>query len=143
MTLAALLTATLLAQDVQCAAQISYYEARGEDTYTEKVAPILVARNRVLSDQFPNTFCRVMEQENQFAFVSNDLHLLTPSEREAWDIAQVAAQSVLDMPIHAYERPLGGSMYFHSGEPPNWDFKKLEKVVTLGGHSYYKDREEN
>lgn len=101
----------------------------------------LVVRNRTLSDKFPNTPCQVMVQEAQFAFVSHDLHLADPMDGVAWETAQRASQDVLDMPIHAYERPMQNSLYFHSGGRPAWDFNKLDEVVTIGEHTFYKDKE--
>ena len=141
MTLATLITATILSQELHCGALISYYEARGEDTYAAKVAPVIVARNRVVSDEFPNTMCEVMNQSRQFAFVTDDLHLSEPMDREAWETAQKASQDVFDMPIHPYERPMNGALYFHSGSPPNWDYTKIEKTVTIGRHRFYANRE--
>ena len=141
MTLATILTATVLAQELHCGALISYYEARGEDTYAAKVAPVIVARNRVLSDEFPDTMCEVMLQPYQFAFVTNNLHLSEPEDREAWEIAQMASQDVFDMPTHAYERPMNGALYFHSGSYPGWDESIIEKVVVIGQHKFYANRE--
>jgi len=143
MTLAAILTASLLAQELQCASQISFYEARGEETYAAKVAPVIVARNRVLSEDFPDSFCEVMLQDRQFAFVTNGLHLQDISDsviaQEAWEVAQQAAQDVLEMPVHDFQRPMKNALYFHSGETPAWDLNKIEKVVRIGGHSFYKE----
>lgn len=139
MSLAALLTAALLSQEIQCASLISYYEARGEPTYSAKVAPVIVARNRVLSEDFPDTFCEVMNQPRQFSFVTNGLHLQEPANKEAWDVAQQVAQDVFDMPLHSFQRPLGNSLYFHSGRTPNWNLDKIEKVGKIGGHTFYSD----
>lgn len=141
MSLAALLTSAFLAQELHCASQISYFESRGESTYAAKVAPVIVARNRVLSDKFPDTFCEVMTQARQFAFVTNDLHLADPMDRESWETALRAAQDVIAMPVHAYERPMQNALYFHSGNKPNWEWTKLEEVVTIGEHTFYKDKE--
>ena len=139
MTLASILTAALLSQELHCASLISYYEARGESTYAAKVAPVIVARNRVLSDDFPDTFCEVMTQNRQFAFVTNGLHLQNPANKEAWDVAQQAAIDVMNIPIHAYERPMNNALYFHSGTFPGWNLQKIEKVAKIGGHKFYAD----
>lgn len=140
MTLATILTAALLSQQAHCLATTVYHEARGE-SYSGQVAVALVVRNRTLSDKFPNTPCKVMLQERQFSFVSHDLHLGEPMDREAWETALRVSQDVLAMPIHAYERPMQNSLYFHSGNKPNWRWTKLEEVVTIGGHTFYKDKE--
>lgn len=140
MTLASILTAALLSQQAHCLATTVYREARGE-SYSGQVAVALVVHNRTLSDKFPDTPCKVMLQPKQFAFVSHDLHLVDPMDGEAWETALRASQDVLAMPIHAYERPLGGALYFHSGGRPAWDFNKLEEVVVIGNHSFYKDKE--
>ena len=140
MTLASILTAALLSQQAHCLATTVYREARGE-SYAGQVAVAIVVRNRVLSDKFPDTPCEVMLQSRQFAFVSRDLHLRDPKDREAWETALRVSQDVLAMPIHAYESPLGGALYFHSGKRPAWDFNKLEKVVVIGNHTFYKDKE--
>ena len=140
MTLATILTAALLSQQAHCLATTVYREARGE-SYAGQVAVAIVVRNRVLSDKFPDTPCKVMLEPRQFAFVSHDLHLRDPKDEEAWETAQVAAESVLAMPIHAYQRPLGGALYFHSGKRPAWDFNKLEEVVVIGNHTFYRDKE--
>lgn len=140
MTLASILTAALLSQQAHCLATTVYREARGEN-YSGQVAVALVVRNRVLSDKFPDTPCQVMLQPRQFAFVSHDLHLAEPMDRVAWETAQRVSQDVLDMPIHAYERPLGGALYFHSGNFPGWDLTTIEEVVTIGEHTFYRDKD--
>jgi len=140
MTLATILTAALLSQQTHCLATTVYREARGE-SYSGQVAVALVVRNRVLSDKFPDTPCQVMVQPRQFAFVSHDLHLADPMDGVAWETDLRASQDVLAMPIHAYERPMQNSLYFHSGNKPLWDFTKLEEVVTIGEHTFYRDKD--
>lgn len=143
MTLAALITAAMLQSELQCASLISYYEERSShESYAAKVAPVIVARNRVLDDRWPDTFCGVMKQPYQFAFVTSGLHRVAPSNEEAWDTAKQAAYDVLNLPIMPeHLRPMQNSLYFHSGPRPNWDFNKLEETVVIGDHIFYTDAE--
>lgn len=131
------LTSAQVEQQYYCAARIAYHEARGEDTYRQRSAPVVVAANRVLHDEFRDTLCSVMTSPNQFTFVSDGLHMTTPSEYEAWQHSKEIANDVLNREIKDGNVGMGGSLFFQKATLPNWNPDRLSEYDTLGNHIYF------
>jgi len=119
---------TLSSKDLTCLAKNIYYEARGESKQGQ-IAVGLVTLNRVNHVSFPNSVCAVVNQKNQFSWVSQQVPLINRAE---WSNSLDAA----------YKAVLGNhnlgsfkALYFHSTEvEPNWGKKP---VKTIGSHVFY------
>lgn len=124
--------------DTLCLAANIYHEARGEST----VGKLLVAQitlNRVASDKYPNSICKVVKQKHQFSWYW-DKKSDYPKDTKAWDDALSIA-----MFYTVYNRILpidisdGATHYyaFNKIRPPAW-VSSLTEVTTVGSHKFYK-----
>ena len=88
--------------------------------------------NRVLSDDFPNTVCAVVSQNNQFA-----PGLMTKTMTgDARVLAEASASAVLGGERHPN---VGGARFFHAA----WydaNFNNIHYVLTAGGNAFYEKR---
>lgn len=141
MTLAAILATFLttaeLQNEIHCATQITYHEARGEEPYRGRTLPTVITANRVLHDEFPDTICEVMLQPGQYEFVSNGLHNTAPTNFEAWEASQEIVDDVLNRPIEDNAVGLDGALFFQHVNVPNWNPARLKRAGTIGNHKYF------
>ena len=141
MTLAAILATFLttaeLQQDIHCATQITYYEARGEELYRGRTLPAVITANRVLHEEFPDRICDVMLQPGQYEFVSRGLHLTTPRNHESWQESRDIVYDVINRPIENNAVGLDGALFFQHVTVPNWNPRRLERAGTIGNHKYF------
>lgn len=130
--------------EVYCLSLNIYQEARGEP-YDGQVAVANVVKNRVNSDYYPNTYCKVVKQRSgrvcQFSWYCDGLNdhpvfrsknsVNAESFTEAVGIAlQVLAGNIKDN-TH-------GSVYFHADYvKPRWARIKT-KTVKYGNHIFYR-----
>jgi spore germination cell wall hydrolase CwlJ-like protein len=116
-----------------CLALVVYTEARGETLEGQfRVAEVVI--NRVGSDTYPSDLCDVAYQPKQFSGMEEGFDLLEISADPAWDTAVDVAYLSL-----AGDLPDTGSTHFHATSvTPYWS-KKLTKVDSLGGHTFYKE----
>lgn len=135
--LATMLNTTTIQEEQHCAAQIIYHEARGEQMYQGKTLPAVIAGNRVLHDEFPDTICSVMLDPGQFDFVNNGLHLTAPENLSAWRNSQKLAEEILNREIVNDAIGLQGAVFFQHVTVPNWNPNRLERVGTIGNHKYF------
>lgn len=132
-TFAALLVSAGLSLPTQteCLAGAIYHEARGE-SLEGQTAVALVVKNRVLSEEWPNDICRVLEQPHQFSYMSGDTTMYDKDVRED---AYSVAQEVLESPARVGK---GGAVFFHSTSVrPPWDYSKLQEGDTIGNHKFW------
>ena len=126
-----LLIGAILLTQVECLTSAIYHEARGEP-FTGQVLVAAVIHNRVLSDQFPNNYCDVIRQNNQFEFVS--IGRWNTYNESSRDQAAFIAEQFLELP----QEPIYNNiLFFHSGPVPRF-FKSLEHDVTFGNHLFYR-----
>ncbi|QXN67603.1 hypothetical protein [Klebsiella phage vB_Kpn_3] len=66
------------AKEIDCIAKNIYFESRGEGI-KGMMAVAQVTKNRVNSGKFPDSYCKVVYQSNQFSWVSpRDQKLIKP-----------------------------------------------------------------
>ena len=126
-----LLLAGMVLTQVECLTSAIYHEARGEP-FTGQVLVAAVIHNRVLSDQFPNNYCDVIRQNNQFEFVS--IGRWNTYDESSRDQAAFIAEQFLELPS---EPIYNNILFFHSGPIPNF-FQTLNHDVTVGNHRFYR-----
>lgn len=119
-----------------------YFEARGDgDTLEERLQSMQmvgeVTLNRVDSENYPDSICEVVYQENQFSWTTRRNKI--PSDVESWMLAVNLAEDLLD----------GSADYFNNGAThfinpsavsrvPGWT-RRLERVGKVGSHVFYTD----
>jgi N-acetylmuramoyl-L-alanine amidase len=136
-------------KEIQCMAKNIYFEARNEPTEGQ-IAVAFVTLNRVMSSDFPNTICEVVEQRNarvcQFSWLCEEKpnyiyrnNLLTLYNNSVYN-------NIRDLSVYVYanyERmkdPTNGALYYHADYVnPSWN--RLERIVTIGRHIFYKPKE--
>lgn len=135
-------------REVQCLAKNIYFEARNEPKEGQ-IAVAFVTLNRVSSKDFPDSICEVVEQRNsrlcQFSWYCEERpnylyrnNILTITNNREYN-------KIRDLAVHVYANhelmkdPSRGSLYYHADYVnPNW--RHLERVVTIGRHIFYNER---
>lgn len=121
------------AKEIDCIAKNIYFESRGEGI--KGMAAIAhVTKNRVNSGKFPDSYCKVVYQSNQFSWVSKRPKV--DKTDEAWQTAKNLARVIyyVDLP----QDPTYGALYFHSGKDKPYWTKKFKKTTKIKGHTFYK-----
>jgi spore germination cell wall hydrolase CwlJ-like protein len=126
----------------QCLAEGIYFEARGEPRRGQ-VAVAQVIMNRVNHDEFPDTICGVVYQNQhwrnrcQFSFACDGVPERI-TERAAWDVAEGVARQVLEGRdlIETIEE----STHYHATYVrPRWA-PRMIRLDRVGLHIFYKGR---
>lgn len=124
--------------DVDCLAENVYFEARNQPIEGQ-AAVAAVTINRLLDIKYPNTICEVVYQPKQFSWTLNGYK--KPKDIKALRIAYDVSLKTIYGEGGIYKDPINGAVYYHSRHiQPNWDFSKLEKVVTISDHVFYADK---
>lgn len=122
-------------QQITCLAQNIYHEARSE-TIQGQQAVAFVTINRMLSDKFPDTICKVVHQKNQFSWYwdgkSDAIHNYL-----AYDIAYVIAENMLEN-YDAYVDTTGGATFYHANYVTPYWAASFNYTATIGTHIFYK-----
>lgn len=134
--------------EVECLAKNVYYEARNQ-TKQGQFAVTHVVLNRVKSDKYPNTPCKVIKQAKwrggmpvldacQFSWFC-DGKPDEPLNKEAWDKSlQVALDAYM---VHHIGFDLtDGATHYHAVYVKPWWRKYYEKVAKIGDHIFYRPR---
>lgn len=119
-------------QQLKCLSEAIYHEARGED-YHGQLYVGFVIKNRVMSDQFRNSYCDVIYAPSQFSY-THELTDKTMYEPDAGQFAEDVARIVMTTPT-----PFPKTMFFYHAThmTPNWNFNLLEAYVKVGNHVFY------
>ncbi|AFQ22238.1 endolysin [Pectobacterium phage My1] len=122
------------AVQIDCIARAIYFEARGSSLEGQATVGQVV-RERVHNDKFPNTYCSVVYQPNQFSWTKNKKLKIT--NEKAWNKAKKLAEITY---YQGWPEDLThGALYFHSGKDPYWA-KSFDKTKKIDGHKFYKPK---
>ena len=144
-----MLEATTLAigAALTCLAQNIYFESRDQSTIGQ-IAIAEVTLNRVADPRWPNDICSVVKQGPTYKWKKTypikhrcefswycDGKSDTPKDRKAWlksvEIAKYVHGNYGNIQV------VDDATYFHATYvDPGW--KKLEKIVTIGDHIFYR-----
>ncbi|MEM1287933.1 MAG: cell wall hydrolase [Pseudomonadota bacterium] len=126
----------------RCLAEAIYFEARGEPRKGQ-VAVAQVVMNRVYHDEFPDTICGVVYQNQhwrnrcQFSFAC-DGKPERIREPRAWDVAEEVAEQVLKK--RDLIDTLNDSTHYHATYVrPRWA-PRMIRLDRVGIHIFYKGR---
>lgn len=116
-----------------CLAQAIFYEA-GSESFEGKLAVAHVINNRKEDERFPESYCEIVYQKNQFSWVKNKKyqrkHRITEHDWR-WIESQKAA-----IQFQQKNDNTQGALFFHERRiNPKWKFKKIN---TIGNHVFYK-----
>ncbi|MBS0474544.1 MAG: cell wall hydrolase, partial [Proteobacteria bacterium] len=126
-------------QAVGCLAAAAWYEA-GNDPEGQR-SVIQVVLNRVKHPAFPKTVCGVVLQGSerhtgcQFSFTCDgSLDRRRPRVGD-WQLARFRADSALS---GAVDREVAGATHYHADYVTPWWSSKLEQLVKVGRHIFYR-----
>ena len=124
----------------KCLAENVFFEARGTSKW-EMIRVLNVTMNRVNSENYPNTICKVVWQDHQFSWtlderfrIENYLGAIKKSEKEAWDLANELAERAIMRDLPDLTK---GAMYYHTHTVnPKWNKNKEVKYASTW-HKFY------
>jgi spore germination cell wall hydrolase CwlJ-like protein len=127
-----------MGMEIYCLAIALYHEARGEPLFGQQaVAQVII--NRVVDERFPNTVCDVVTQKHksscQFSFYC-DGKSDSPDDKKQWRrMVEVAKSAMIYYPQAEVIKDI---THYHTTEvEPKWS-KKLEKVIQIENHIFYR-----
>lgn len=113
-----------------CLVLAIYFEARGEPE-DGQVAVAEVVMNRVEDPRYPNTICGVVNQPQQFSFMSDG-----KSEVMLNSVAKEKATTIANKVISGYRLGITSTHYHTVDVNPKWA-KKMELDGIIGRHLFY------
>ena len=130
-----------LYHQLECLAKNIYFESRNQPLIG-KVAVAQVTLNRVKSDKFPGTICKVVEQTRskrscQFSWFC-DGKSDEPDDAKQWSIArETATLAYSNFMFDVTE----GSLWYHADYilRPRWT-RKLKEKVKINEHIFYAEK---
>jgi spore germination cell wall hydrolase CwlJ-like protein len=126
----------LSAKDLKCLEHNIYYEAGVED-YAGKIAVAQVTLNRLKTNRWGNTICKVVYAPHQFSWTKQNKE---KPKGKLWEESKHAAQDFIDgVRIQSLKK----SMFYHATwmeEKPNWANHKIQ-VKEIGQHVFYRKPE--
>lgn len=122
----------MISESILCLAIAIFHESRGENPKGQfSVAEVI--HNRTKSDKFPNDYCSVIKQKNQFSFYKNSNSLKPPRyEMEAWEKSVAVARSFSKNKTN-YTK---GAVYFNTRNL-GVRYKTDVKPCVVGKHIFY------
>lgn len=120
--------------DCRTLAEAIVYEARGESELG-RAAVGHVIMNRVNADQWSDTVKGVVYQPKQFSYLNKNAKRQIPPTQKDWDNGYQMAFEILNGMV---DSPVADATHYHTPSVnPKWA-KKLEYVVTIDNHIFYK-----
>lgn len=119
---------------VMCLSMNVYFEARNQDI-AGQVAVAQITMNRVASPLYPDDVCSVVEQYKQFSW-KYDGKSDVPTEKRAWERAQMVAQGVLAGSGHVELMDPRITHYHAAYVKPYWA-PTMTLVAHIGDHIFY------
>ena len=130
-------------KEVNCLAKNIYYEA-GSESFEGKLGVAQVTINRLKSDQFPDTICKIVNQKIngicQFSWVCKSPRKLVKDKN--WEQSLYIAQQAMSVSpekVHmSYILYKTDALYYHNNKVrPYWKRKNI--VTRIGNHIFYRN----
>lgn len=123
------------ARQAKCLADNLHAEARGESLAGIKAVANVVL-NRVKSNRWPNTICKVVYQYKQFSW-ANNYHARHPTNVVYTQHVQLVVSKAIAGKLRDNT---GSATHYHTlAVKPHWR-KRLVRTKTIGFHVFYKYR---
>lgn len=131
----------------KCLETAIYFEARSEPV-TGQIAVGQVILNRVKSNKYPGSICKVVNQSYQFSFVNDLKHkrikkreLNTPTQRKVYESIKKSARIAIEMSRSGVDITGGATHYHATKVKPNWSkSKSMKRLTRIDNHIFYKER---
>ena len=124
-------------KEIDCLTQNIYREASGEN-YSGMTAVALVTMNRVATNGFPETVCKVVKQKTkrvcQFSWTC--MHRLPSIDSNIYSYSRYVAIRVFFNHDIIEDITLGALFYHADYVNPRWN--KFEVTTKIGRHIFYK-----
>lgn len=115
-----------------CLALASFMEARGEPVKAQ-YAVMEVIHNRHSSDKFPNGYCNVIKQPNQFSWYKGNGSMKVPNKDfSAWNQSLEIANNFQQNKTNY----VGKALYFNHNRL-GVRYKTNVKPCKIGNHTFY------
>ena len=120
--------------DEFCLAKNIYHEARSEDLMGQ-MAVAQVTLNRLASERYPDTICKVVMQKFQFSWANDRTIRWTHPKGRAWHAAKSLASQFLAGGVRV--SGLETALFYHADYvDPKWRDDEFH-VATVGRHLFY------
>ena len=125
---------TIRDDEMTCLACNIYHEARNQPVKGQ-VAVAQVTKNRLSSEKFPDTLCKVVWQSKQFSW-TKDGRTDKVYEPKSWELAYRIATAVTETKLNL--DMTDGAMFYHTkAVDPYWN-RKMKITVIFEDHIFYK-----
>jgi len=121
---------------IECLQEAIYHESRSE-SLAGQLAVALVVMNRVRDKRWSNNTCDVVHQKWQFSYYFDGKPEVY-HDKKAEQLAYIRAEMVFFGTVQDFTE---GSLYYHTNYvTPNWDYDKIERVMSLDNHIFWRDK---
>jgi spore germination cell wall hydrolase CwlJ-like protein len=112
--------------NIECLTKIVYFEA-GNQSLIGKIAVAYVVHNRTISKKFPNDYCSVIFQKNQFSNINKNIRYM-----KNYLESECVAKSFILLPD-----PTKGALYFHNKHIGKDWVKNRKRGIVIEDHLFY------
>jgi len=126
-------------EELHCLQQNIYFEAGNQSTLGQ-VAVAWVTLNRVDSDRYPNSICKVVWQRKQFSWTHDgkpDSPAANVLEQRAWEDAGLVAEVALLDWAQNEQSPIDAATMFHADYVTPYWTTAYDQVVQIDTHIFY------
>ena len=132
------------AQERKCLANALYYEARSEGE-AGILAVASVIENRKDHQNYPGTYCGIINQRKQFSYVAlrkPDVESIEQRLKASDKVAYMQVSEVADSMLEGrFEPVLPSNVLYYTTKYISNAWTKTKKVyVTIGNHRFYKEK---
>lgn len=132
------------AQERKCLANALYYEARSEGE-AGILAVASVIENRKEHQNYPGTYCGIINQRKQFSYVAlskPDVESIEQRLKASDRVAYMQVSEVADSMLEGrFEPVLPSNVLYYATTKISNAWTKTKKVyVTIGNHRFYKEK---
>lgn len=133
------------AQERKCLANALYYEARSEGE-AGILAVASVIENRKDHQNYPGTYCGIINQRKQFSYVAlrkPDVESIEQRLKASDKVAYMQVSEVADSMLEGrFEPVLPSNVLYYTTKYISNAWTKTKKVyATIGNHRFYKEKE--
>ena len=133
------------AQERKCLANALYYEARSEGE-AGILAVASVIENRTEHQNYPGTYCGIINQRKQFSYVAlrkPDVESIEQRLKASDKVAYMQVSEVADSMLEGrFEPVLPSNVLYYTTKYISNAWTKTKKVyATIGNHRFYKEKE--